>query len=175
MNNSMGFGDRATPEVGLASASGLGIGGWCQYELRDEIGRVIAEGEGKNLVVNTGIDWILDNDTNSTTLYVGLLAASPTIVAGTTITVTKAEANLSNTVRPTWVKALASQVLSNSATKAAFTFNAGDTIGGALIATSDVKNTTSGTLIAAKSFAGNLVVANGYTLTVQYDITGSST
>jgi hypothetical protein len=175
MNNRMGFADRATAEVGTAASEGLTLRGRFEIELRDEQGEMLHhEVIEPNIVVDTGIDYIFQNDFEAATQYVGLLAATPSPVAGSTMTITKAESNLSNATRPQWVKAYAAKTLSNTATKAAFTFNGTDTIGGALIATDSTKAGTTGTLVAAKAFAGNLVVANGYTLTVQYDISGSS-
>jgi len=144
---------------------------------RDKDGNIKWVDEGPNLVVNTGISYILGTAIlDSATLYVGLLEASPSPAAGWTMSSITEAAGYDEATRPSWGQdAESSQAVSNS-TAVTFTMDGNDTsIGGAFISTVSTKDDTSGILIAAKAFTGgNKTVADNDTLEVTYTITGSS-
>lgn len=181
MSNVIGFNDTASAVVKSKkdNQSGLVLTGWVRVECHDPDGNVKWVDEGKNIVVNEGIDYILGTAIlDSATLYVGLLTASPSPAAGWTMTnAGGAEAaGYDEATRVSWGQdAAASQAVTNS-TSADFTMDGNDTsIGGAFITTDSTKDGTAGTLIAAKAFTGgNKTVANNDVLSVTYTITGSS-
>lgn len=181
MKNSVGFGDSAHASVksNRDSQSSLAINGWVKVVCRDKDGNTKWIDEGPNIVVNTGIDYILGTAIlDSATLYVGLLTASPSPAAGWTMTNAGAAeaAGYSSGTRPLWGQdAAASQAVTNSTT-VDFVMDGADTsIGGAFVTTDSTKDGTAGTLVAAKAFTGgNKTVASSDTLSVTYTITGSS-
>lgn len=163
--------------ITLDALDGLTFRGRFEHWFRDASGLLLAHSITENLVVNVGLAYILTNGLSGN-VYVGLLAATPTIVAGTLLsTVTFTDVPFSESVRPTWTKSLTAQTYSNSASKARFSFTGAGTngLGGAFLASTSSKSDTAGTLIAAKAFSGgNLgAVANGYTLDIQYDISAA--
>lgn len=175
--------DAVTARIGLPvpeARSGLTVLGHVTARLYDASGRLIREDRGKNIIPNVGLQYILENDVMATTLFVGLLANSPSLSSASTgATITLTDVPFSETVRPTWTKTRTNQTASNSASLARFSFTGAGTngIGGAFISASSSKtDATAGNLIAARAFTGgNLgAVANGYTLDIQYDITLSS-
>lgn len=158
----------------------LSLSGWMKVVCRDANGNVKWIDEGPNLVVNTGINYILGTAIlDSATLYIGLTTGSPTPAAGDTMSShagwTEA-AGYDEAARVAWGQdAAASQAVTNS-TAATFTMDGTDTtIGGAFITTDNTKDGTTGTLIAVKAFTGgNKTVADNDTLDVTYTVTGSS-
>lgn len=180
--DSMPFGDKcgATLKSRPATEDRLGISGYMKIVCRDKDGNVKWVEEGPNLVVNTGIDYILGTAIlDSATIYVGLTNGSPTPAAADTMAShggwTEAAGYTAGT-RPLWSQgAAASQAVTN-ASAVSFTMDGTDTtIGGAFLTTDNTKDGTTGTLIAVKAFTGgNKTVANNDTLDVTYTITGSS-
>jgi hypothetical protein len=170
----------AARSIALATDAVMARLGLVTARLYDAQGRLVREDHGKNIIPNVGLQYILENDVMATTLFVGLLANSPSLSATSTgATITLTDVPFSETVRPTWTKTRTNQTMSNSAALARFSFTGAGTngIGGAFISASSSKtDATAGNLIAARAFAGgNLgAVANGYTLDIQYDITLSS-
>lgn len=181
MANTIGFGDRASASVKRngGSESSLQISGFVRTECRDKDGNIKWVDEGSNIVVNTGISYILGTGIlDSSTLYVGLMTGTPSPAAGWTMTNAAGveAAGYSSGTRPSWGQdAEASQAVTNS-TAVDFVMDGNDTtIGGAFITTDSTKDGTTGTLIAAKAFTGgNKTVAASDTLSVTYTITGSS-
>jgi hypothetical protein len=167
--------DAISGGIGIGQDEHAKIDGWFEYWLHDENGVLVAHGREHNIMPNVGLQYLMDSGINGT-LYNGLLASSPTVNSSSTMgTISQAEGNYSEATRPTWTKVRASQTMSNSASKSRFTFTGADTIGGGFVTTSSTKAGTAGTLVAGKAFSGgNLAVANGYTLDIQYDITTSS-
>lgn len=163
-----------------SESESLTLSGWMKVVCKDSNGNVKWTDEGPNLIVNTGINYILGTAIlDSATLYVGLTEASPTPAAGDTMSSHAGwaeAAGYSEGTRPAWGQgAAASQAVTN-ATAVDFTMSGADTsIGGAFITTDSTKDGTSGTLIAVKAFTGgNKTVAASDTLSVTYTVTGSS-
>jgi len=151
------------------------IKGYWQITCRKADGSVRWKDEIHNLVVNVGLDHLLDvtlsGATQITTWYVGLTDDSPTIAAADTMSSHAGWAvatGYSEAVRQTWTDAgVSSQSVTNSASKATFSINATDTIGGAFLTSDNTKSGTTGTLYAVGAFSGgNKAVVNTDTLEV---------
>lgn len=160
------------------------IGGKFTFELvRD--GKVIDSWEEKNLVVDEGLNHLLNVELGVTAKeanwYVGIFqgnatpistwdAAQVASVGQADECVTYTEAN-----RPLWQRDVASsQSITNATTKAEFTMSAGATIYGAFLVSNDTKGGTAGVLFAASRFtnARNVVVDD--LLLVTYTVTASN-
>lgn len=146
-------------------------------------GKVIDEWEDSNLVVNEGLNALLNimfnNSTQITTWYLGVFEANYTPVAGVTAaTIASASTECTaytSTTRPEYVEAAASsQSTTNSANRASFVFNATKTIYGAFLISSSTKNGTSGTLFSAARFSSSKNVDSGDELLLTYAFTASS-
>ena len=138
--------------------------------------------EAENLVVNVGLQHILDTEFESgtpvTTWYIGLTATTPSPAAGDTMSSHAGWtefANYDESVRQTWTSARSSQTCSNTGNEAVFTVSAdSSTIGGAFITSSDTKSGSAGTLMCAAAFSGGDKSADDDdTLTVTYSITAA--
>lgn len=142
------------------------------------------EDENHNLVVNVGLDDVLDKyfkgSAYTAAFYVGLTDGTPTIAAGDTmashagwVEVTAyTEAN-----RPALTLGTVSgQSVDNSASKASFNINADTTtIGGAFAVTDNTKGGSTGTLYGAAALsAGDKGLDNGDTLQVTVTLTAAS-
>jgi hypothetical protein len=181
MNDTPALTDLIVPRIGLpASRSMVTLTGTVTARLYDANGVLVGSDYGTNIVPNVGLQYILENDVMATTLYVGLLANSPSLSSASTgATITLTDVPFSESVRPTWTKTRTAQTASNSASLARFSFTGAGTtgLGGAFISASSTKaDATAANLIACRAFtAGNLgAVASGYTLDIQYDIALSS-
>lgn len=146
-------------------------------------GEVIDEWEDHNLVVNEGLNSLLDiyfhTITQIGTWYLGVFEGNYTPVATlTAATVTSASTECiaySETTRPVYDEAAAaSQSITNSATKATFTFNATKTIYGAFLVSNSTKSGTTGTLFSAARFATAKAVVATDQLLLTYTFTASS-
>lgn len=181
IRNSIGFGDSASARIRSRPLcdSGLKLSGVFELICRDALGHVRWKVRNDNIVVNTGIDYILGTAVfDGATLYLGLLGNSPTPLATWTMTeAASAEvAGYDEATRPLWGQdSVASRVVTNG-TAVDFTMNGDDTgIGGAFLTTDSTKDGTSGTLIAATAFTGgNRTVADNDTVSATYSLTGSS-
>lgn len=125
------------------------------------------EREWKNIVVNQGLDDLLDvtlsGATQDTTWFVGLTDGTPTVNAADTLASHAGWVEVTafdETNRQAFVDAGASsQSLSNTASPATFTINANSTtIGGAFLA--GVNTGTGGRIYAAGAFTGGDIVLN---------------
>jgi hypothetical protein len=162
------------------------VGGVFRFEhIRD--GKVIDSWDTSNIVVNQGLNYILDaalsNGVIIPTWYIGLFKNNYTPIA-TDVKATftgsgvanEATTEYSETIRPTWVDAgAASQSISNSASPAVFTFASAVTIYGALMTSTNTKGDTAGTLLAAAKFTTSKVMAIADQLNISYIISATST
>lgn len=173
-----------TPTDGgvLMPANDLQVGGiWSGQHIRN--GQVIDEWEDKNLVVNEGLNALLDimfhGSTQITTWYIGVFEGNYTPVATVTAaTITSASTECTTYDEATRVAydeaAAASQSITNSASKATFTFNATKTIYGAFLVSASAKSATSGTLFSAARFSTSKAVADDDQLLLTYTFAASS-
>lgn len=130
----------------------------------------------ENLVVNEGLQYILDSaflgSSQVTSFFIGLTGTTPSAAAANTLTThagwTEVSAYTGN--RKAWTKVRSSQTLSNSASKGSFSIDENDTTcGGALVGT--VSTGTAGKLICVGAFTGGDKTADsGDTVEVQYDL-----
>lgn len=146
-------------------------------------GEVIDTWEEPNLVVNEGLNDLLDvclsGATQKTTWYVGIFEGNYTPVATDTaanITANSTESTAyTEANRPTWVDAGASsQSITNSASKATFTINATKTIYGAFLISDNTKSGTSGVLFAASKFSVSRAVVLDDQLLITYTVQAAS-
>lgn len=133
----------------------------------------------ENLVVDTGVNFLLDSGVNSTeagTLYLGLKntgsgAAGDTMASHAGWTENQ---NYDEAARVTWgVGAASSKQVTNAAT-ADFTISADtQTIAGVFLTTSNTKGGTTGTLITVADFASSKAADDNDVIQVTYTITGA--
>jgi hypothetical protein len=176
------FSAQAHRRAGLGGNGNLE--GYWEIVCRDKNGKEKWRDVIHNLVVNVGLDHLLDvalsGGTPDTTWFVGLTDGTPTVAAADTmashsgwVEVTAYdEAN-----RVPWVEAgVSSQVITNSASPAVFTISSDSTtIGGAFLAADNTKGGSSGILMAAGAFsAGDKTLDDNDTLDVTLSITASS-
>ena len=176
------FGDHAevTMQTRPTMSETVGIEGVYHVVCHDKDGNLKWEEKGPNLVVNTGLQYMvstsLDAAAQTTTWYLGLISTLTSIVGGDTMsshTGWTEDTNYSQANRPTATFGTATtanpSVLDNSASVAVFTINGTTTINGAFLTSSNTKGGTTGTLFSAKAFTGGArSVISGDTLNVTY-------
>lgn len=138
----------------------------------------------KNLVVNEGLDEILDKfwkgSTYTASHFVGLTAGTPTFAAGNTLASHAGwteQTGYDEAARQTLTLGTVSgQSVDNSASKASFTITSNSTtVGGGFIATNSTKGGTTGILIGGAAFTGgDQTLSAGSTLNVTATLTASS-
>ena len=166
----------------LLPSQKLLVGG--RYEgqiIRD--GQIIDEFADDNIVCNEGLNSLLNimfhGDTQITTWYLGVFEGNYTPVAGVTaasITADSTECTAySEATRQAYDEAAAaSQSITNSASRATFTFNATKTIYGAFLVSNSTKSGTTGTLFSAARFSASKAVVSGDQLLLTYTFNASS-
>jgi hypothetical protein len=146
-------------------------------------GKIIDEFDAGNLVVDQGLNHLLDvllhGTTQVGTWYLGVFEGNYTPVAGLTAATLAAAATectaYDEATRQAYVEAAAAaKVTTNSASKATFTFNATKTLYGAFIVSDSTKAGTSGTLLAAAKFAAPKGVVATDQLLLTYTFTAAS-
>ena len=138
----------------------------------------------ENLVVNTGLDDILDKyykgSSYTAAHYCGLTDGTPTPAAGDTmashsgwVEVTAYDEAARQTI--TW-GTVSSQSVDNSASKAVFTISSnGTTIGGCFVTTNSTKGDSGGTLVGVGAFsAGDKILDDNDVLNVTVTATESA-
>ena len=153
--------------------------GHYEFKLLDPDGKLIREWELDNLVVNQGLNDLLNVYLNSgsqkTQWYVGLFqgnyAPSLTDTASNWAANATEASNYTSATRPVWTPAAASaQSITNSASPASFTFNANITLYGIALVSNNVIGGTGGTLFSEAAFAAPQPVTNGSQLLVTYTV-----
>jgi hypothetical protein len=166
----------------LLPVQGLQMGGvFTIQHVRD--GVVIDETHDHNLVTDEGLNHMLDvhfhGETQIGTWYVGLFEGNYTPVAGVTAATLPAAATectaYDEATRVAYTEAAAaSKSITNSASKATFTFNATKTIYGAFLVSASAKSATSGKLFSAARFAAAKSVVDDDQLLITYTFTAAS-
>lgn len=157
------------------AAMGVSVGTHYLVECFDKDGNLKWADEFNNLVVTTGLNWLLDKTFKGSgwtaAHYVGLTAGSPTFAAGNTMAShagwteeqTYSEANRQTLTLGT----VSAGSVNNSASKAVFSINGTATVGGAFVCDNNTKGGSTGTLYGGGAFSeGNRSVVNGDTLNV---------
>lgn len=146
-------------------------------------GEVIDEFEDENLVVNEGLNALLDimfhDTTQISTWYLGVYEGNYTPVAGVTAAAIAGDATESSaydeTTRPTFDEDVASgQSISNTSNRATFTFNATKTIYGAFLISDAAKTGSGGTLFSAARFSSSKSVVASDQLLLAYTFSAAS-
>lgn len=150
-------------------------------QIRD--GKVIDTWEEKNIVVNEGLNNLLDaylhGSTQTTAWYIGIFEGNYTPLAtdtGANIVANATECTAyTEATRPAWVEAAASsQSITNSASKATFTINATKTVYGAFLISTSTKSDTAGILFAASKFSASRSVVLDDQLLITYTVAAAS-
>lgn len=172
---------RKTPGNILMPDTRLQIGGVFSIEhVRD--GEVIDAWDEHNLVTNEGLNHLLDVHFHGTsqiaTWYIGVFEANYTPLASDTAATFPGSATectaYDETTRVAFDEAAASgQSITNSASKATFTFNATKTIYGAFLASASGKSATTGKLFSASKFGAGKAVVDDDQLLITYTIGAS--
>lgn len=167
---------------GLLVPAALAVGGTFHVEhVRD--GEVIDREDIHNLVVNQGLDYILNLTLNAASQvpawYLGIFEGNYTPVAGLTAATVTANATESTAfnegARQAYQGAAsAGQSVTNSANKATFTMNATKNIYGAFLVSAQALSATTGTLLAAAKFAAAKAVNSGDQLLLTYTFNAAS-
>jgi len=167
----------------LGSGDSARAHGEYSLECRDSEGNLKWVMDGKNLVVNEGLQDMntqyFKGATYSATWYIGLYGAAS---ANNPLATDTAASHpgfteivpYSNATRPAATFGTATtadpSIITNSASPASFTINATATVGGAFLISDSTKSGTAGVLFSASDFAapGDRTVASGDTLNVTY-------
>lgn len=146
-------------------------------------GKVIDEWDDKNIVTNEGLNAMLNIMFNGagqiTSWYLGLFTGNYVPVASDGAAVISGNATeatgYSAGTRQAFVGvASTAQSISNTASRASFTFNATQTIYGAMLVSSPVINGGTGTLYSAAQFATSKAVVNLDQMLLTYTFTAAS-
>jgi len=154
------------------------------FECHNKHGKLKWRDTISNLVVNVGLDDILDKYLKGSGYtavhYMGLTDGTPTVAAGDDMTthagwveVTAYDEGVRQTV--VW-GSVSSKSVDNSASKAVFTISANDTtIGGAFLTTDSTKGGSAGTLYGGGAFdAGDKTIDDDDTLTATVTATAAA-
>lgn len=161
----------------------VGVVNYYHFECFDSEGNLKWEEKFSNLVVNVGLDDILDKRFKASGYtaadFVGLTDGTPTVAATDTMASHAGWAEVvaySEGTRPALTLGTVSgQSVDNSASKASFSINATATVGGAFVVTNSTKGGTTGILYSVGAFAGgDKGVDNGDTLNVTVTLTSAA-
>lgn len=167
---------------GVLLPASLGVSGKYSGQLI-RAGNIIEEFEDPNLVVNEGLNSLLNvyfgGSTQLATWYLGVFEGNftpiATITAATIASTATETTAYASATRPEYVEAAASsQSITNTANRASFVFNAAKTIYGAFLISNSSKNGTTGTLFSVSRFSTAKAVESGDELLLTYTFTASS-
>jgi hypothetical protein len=160
----------------------LKLGGIFTVICYDPQGNIKWKEKSKNMVVNVGLEQILDELFSiggvlpNSNYYIGLVDASPTIVAGDTLNSHAGWTEVTDyneATRQEFIEARTGLTVSNTASTAAFSINATVTVGGVFITSVDTG--TTGLLLSAAPFSnGDRSTTSGDTIEVTYNFSGTS-
>jgi hypothetical protein len=184
------YGTRNEMTIGADVTKGGVVGGMVAFhntytfEARDKNGKLKWVETIENIVVNTGLDDILDKyykgSTYTAAFYVGLTDGTPTVAAADTMAshagwteVTAYDEAVRQTLT---LGSVSGQSVDNTASKAVFTISADSTtVGGGFITTNSTKGGSTGTLVGAAAFtAADKSLDDDDTLTVTVTLTASA-
>lgn len=161
----------------LPLGNAMAMGTW-RAEFRDPQGNLIHTAEWQNLIVNTGLNQLLDSGlAGAGPWYIGLTDGTPTVAAGDTMASHAGWSEVSGydeAARQAWTPgAVSGQAVNNDASAAVFTItNNSTTIGGAFLADNSTKGGTTGLLFAAGAFdQGDVTLSAGSSITVTAEFT----
>ena len=149
--------------------------------IRDK--RVIDEFEVKNIVVNQGLNYLLGAALGAqsvvTNWFIALFSNNYSILASDTAATISANSGevtqYTAGTRQAWnCTPPSAQSITNAASQASFTFNAGLTVYGAFLISSSAINGTSGTLFSGAQFGSPKSVVSSDILQLTYTFTAAS-
>lgn len=161
---------------GTELAGAVGLRGEYEVVCRGADGAVKWVERVRNLIVNAGLNYLLDSGFGGTE-YLGLKGSGTPNAADTMAShATWSEVTAyTEGARPTYSHASASsQSVTNSDSKATFSINGSTTVYGIFCTTNSTKGGTTGTLISATDFASSKGVDSGDTLEVTYTVTAAN-
>lgn len=157
--------------------------GFWRIVARDPQGNIVAESEWENIVVNDGLDYLLEvglcGHTQIFPWYIGLTDGTPTVNAADTPASHAGWTEVTGydeATRQEWIpdsSDVSDQSVDNASNPATFTItNNGTTIGGAGLFSNNTKGGSTGRLYAAGAFTGgDVTLSAGSTLEVQATFT----
>ena len=161
----------------LPLGNAMAMGNW-KAEIRGPDGVLIETLEWQNLIVNTGLDQLLDGGlAGAGPWYIALIGGTPTVAAGDTMASHPGWTEVTGydeAARQVWTPGTVSgQSVNNTASAAVFTVTSnGTTIGGAFLADNATKSGTTGLLFAIGAFTqGDVTLSAGSTITVTAEFT----
>lgn len=150
-------------------------------ECFDKDGHLKWKEEVPNIVVNVGLDDLLDKyfkgSTYTAAFYVGLKGTGTAVAADTMASHaswSEITAYSEGTRQTLTLGTVSSQSVDNSASKASYSINGSATVAGAFVTTNNTKGGTTGTLYGAADFSSSRAVVNGDTLNVTVTLTAAS-
>lgn len=161
---------------------GVKVGGYFTFECRDKNGNLKWTDRSHNLVVNVGLQHLLDvlfaGDTQINPWYLGLTDGTPTVAASDTMASHSGWTEVvaySESARQEYVDVRSGQSVTNSASVAAFSINADTTtVGGGFLTSLSTKGGTTGILLCDVAFTGGDKSADsGDTINVTYTFSAS--
>ena len=166
----------------MKTIDSLKLGGFFTIECRDKNGKIKWVDHNHNLVVNEGLNHILDilfaGDTQVNPWYVGLTDGSPTIVADDTMASHTGWSEIityDEATRQEYADARTNQVVSNTVSPSVFTMSGAATVGGAFLVSNSTKGGSTGILLCAVAFSGgDRSVQATDIINVTYNFTGAS-
>lgn len=166
----------------MKQKSNVRVGGRFTVTCRDAAGNLKWRDVAKNMVVDEGLDHLLDvllvAGTPVSPWAIGLVSATPTIIAGDTAAVHAGWTEFvdyDELFRGVYVPVRTLETVSNSASPVVFTIDTNaSSIGGAFIAEDPAISGLTGVLLCAAAFsAGNKGLDDNDTLTIQYDFSAA--
>jgi hypothetical protein len=147
------------------------------YWVRDDRGKLVARGAGKNMVVTAGLNDCLDKwlkGSSYTAAWYLFLKGSGTIALTDTMASHAGWSEItgySEAVRQTvTLGTVAAGAVNNSASKCVFTANASIDVYGGGICSNNTKGGSTGTLLGVSDFDTNHTLSSGYTITIQTNL-----
>jgi len=146
---------------------------------KDPQGNVKWADEGKNLIVDEGLDYLLNNDLTAATLYIGLTDGAPTPAAGDTMASHVGWTEVTaydEAARLAWGQGAASGGVTTNASVVTFTASGTTTVGGGFLATVATKGGSTGTLFSVKAATEGdraLVAADTLDVTISLTVTSA--
>lgn len=156
---------------------GIRLGGFFIFECYDQAGRLKWMDRTHNMVVNAGLEHILDvvftGTTAVSTWYVGLASSSMTVASGDTMASHAGWTEFTSYAddRKEWVEARTNRTITNSASAATFTINTAGTVGGGFLC--DVATGNSVLMCAAALSGGDRAVVDTDTINLTYQLTAA--
>lgn len=155
------------------------LSGSYKVELYDKDGNFIEKREGKNAIVNVGLDYCLNttfnNLANINPFFIALIDNSPSPAVNNTDTMGSHSGwnefvGYSETLRQDWTEGAASSQSITNAVSADFTITSGATLWGIFLTSDNDKGGGTGTLWSTAQFAGTLTVVATNVVKITYTV-----